>query len=132
MRTFVVTSLTVLMLMCGATAGAGGWRDLRIDASSDSQFNESVQAMRDQLPYPHALLFVLVLHDLKTRFSPTEYRQQLDGLSYKEIAHLASPNAMAEYLGYYALRRVGQPVANPSVAANSGGGAVAPEFYSRP
>ena len=37
MRWFVVTSLTVLMLMCGANAnaGAGGWRDLRIDASSD-------------------------------------------------------------------------------------------------
>jgi hypothetical protein len=132
MRTLVVISLTVLMLVCGASASASGWRDLRIDASSVSTFDDSVQEMRDQLPYPHALLFVLVLHDLKMRFSPTEYRQQLEGLSYEQIAHLASPNVMAEYLGYYALRRVGQPVATPSVAANSAGGAVAPEFYSRP
>ena len=89
MRTFMVASLTVLMLVCGANAGASGWRDLRIDASSDSQFDESVQQMRDELPYHHARLFVLVLNDLKARFSPTEYRQQLNGLSYKQIAQVA-------------------------------------------
>lgn len=106
MRTFVVTSLTVLLLVCGASANARGWRDLRIDASSDARFNESVQQMRDELPYHHARLFVLVLKDLKTRLSPTEYREHLSGLSYKQIAHLASPNVTAEYLASYA--RVGQ------------------------
>ena len=110
MRWFVVTSLTVLMLMCGANAnaGAGGWRDLRIDASSDLRFNASVQQMRDELPYHHARLFGLVLKDLETRFAPAEYRQQLSGLSYKQIAHLAAPNVTAEYLASYA--RAGQSV----------------------
>ncbi len=120
MRRCVVASLTVLMLVCGASASASGWRDLRIDASSDTGFNDSVQQMRDELPYHHALLFVLTLKDLKARFSPMEYREHLNGLAYKQIVRLGSPNVTAEYLGYYALRRVGQPVATPSVADVSG------------
>ena len=109
MRRFVLTSLTVLMLVCGASANARGWRELRIDASNDSQFNDSIQQMRDELPYHHALLFVLTLKDLKARLAPAEYRQQLDGLSYKQIVRLASPNVAADYLAYYAGRTVGQP-----------------------
>ncbi len=109
MRTFVVTSLTVLMLLCNAGANARGWRDLRVDSSSESRFDDSVQQMRDELPYHHALFFTMTLKDLKARFSPAEYRQQLNGLSYKQIAHLASPDVTAEYLAYYAGRSVGQP-----------------------
>ena len=109
MRRLVVAFLTVLILACGANANARGWRDLRIDASSDSRFDDSVQQMRVALPYHHALLFVLTLKDLKARLSPAEYRQQPDGLSYKQIAHLASPNVTAEYLARYAGRPVGQP-----------------------
>ena len=101
MRSFVVTSLTVLMLVCGAGANASGWRDLRIDASSDSRFTDSIQQMRDELPYHRAVLFVIVLKDLKTHLAPAEYRQRLDGLTYKQIAHLASPQATAEYLAHY-------------------------------
>ena len=110
MRSFVVASLTVLMLVCGANAGASGWRDLRIDASSDSRFDASVQQMRDDLPFHHARLFDLVIKDLETRLTPAEYRQQLDGLSYKQIARLATPNVTAEYLAHYAGRPVGQPI----------------------
>src|SRR5260221_101341 len=102
MRTFVVTSITVLLLACGASANASGWRDLRIDASSDSRFTDSVQQMRGELPYHHAVLFVLVLKDLETRFAPAEYHRQLDGLGYKQVVHLASPNVAAEYLAHYA------------------------------
>lgn len=105
MRSLVIASLTVLILVFGANANARGWRDLRIDAN---RFDESIQQMHDQLPFHHARLFDLVVKDLKTRFSPTEYRQQLDGLSYKQIAHLASPNVTAEYLASYA--RAGQSV----------------------
>jgi hypothetical protein len=119
-RTFVVASLAALLLACGASASASGWRDLRIDASSDIRFNDSVQQMRDELPYHHALLFVLTLKDLKTRFSPVEYREHLNGLTHNEIVRLGSPNVTSEYLGYYALRRVGQRLASPSVADVSG------------
>ena len=101
MRSLIVASLMVLTLMYGAHAGASGWRDLRIDASSDSRFDASVQQMRDELPFHHARLFGLVVADLKSRFSPTEYRKQLDGLSYKQIARLASPTVTAQYLASY-------------------------------
>jgi hypothetical protein len=111
------------MLVCAASASARGWRDLRIDASSDSRLNDSVQQMRDELPYHHALLFVLTLKDLKARFSPAEYRQQLDGLGYKQIVRLGSPNVTAEYLAHYSY-------GGPGFSDNSG--AAAPPFYDRP
>jgi hypothetical protein len=100
MRTFVVASLTVLMLVCGASAS--GWRELRIDASSDSRFNDSIQQMRDELPYHRAVVFVLTLKDLKARFSPVEYREHLNGLTYNEIVRLGSPNVTVEYRAYSA------------------------------
>ena len=110
MRSLVVTSFTVLMLVCGTSANAGGWRDLRIDSSSDTRFEESVQQMRDELPYHRAVLFVIVLADLKTHLAPADYRERLDGLTYKQIAHLASPQASAAYLAYYSGRPVGQGI----------------------
>ncbi len=100
MRSFVVASLTVLMLVCATSASARGWRDLRIDASSDSRFTDSIQQMRNELPYNKALLFGLVLTNLETRLAPAEYRQRLDGLTYKQIAHLASPVVRAQYLAH--------------------------------
>ena len=109
MRTFVVASLTVLMLVCGANASARGWRELRIDASSDSRFVDSVQQMRDELPYRRAVVFVLTLKDLKARFSPVEYREHLNGLSYNEIVRLGSPNVTAEYRAYSASLPHGGP-----------------------
>ncbi len=102
MRTLVVTSLTVLMLVCGSSANARGWRDLSIDASSDARFNDSIQQMRDELPYQRAVIFVLTLKDLKARFSPVEYREHLNGLTYKEIVRLGSRDVTAEYRAYSA------------------------------
>ncbi|HVY66573.1 MAG TPA: hypothetical protein VHH11_17260 [Gammaproteobacteria bacterium] len=101
MRSFVVASLAVLMVVCATGVSAREWRNLRIDASSQTRFNESVQQMRDTLPYNRALLFGLVLKDLQARLTPAAYRQQLDGLTYKQIASLASPNVTAEYLAHY-------------------------------
>jgi len=104
MRSFMVVCLTVLMLIVGgyASASPSGWRDLRIDASSDARFNDSIQQLRGQLPYDRAVLFVLTLKDLKGCFSPAEYRELLNGLTYKEIARLGSPNVTAEYRAYSA------------------------------
>jgi hypothetical protein len=101
MRTLVVVSLAASILLGAASANASSWRDLRIDASSDSRFTDSIQQMRDELPYHKALLFVIVLKDLKTHLAPADYRQRLDGLTFKQIAHLASPQATAEYLAHY-------------------------------
>ena len=101
MRSVVVASLTVLMLVWGANASASGWRDQRIDASSDSRFADSIQQMRDELPYSRGVLFVLTLQDLKSRLSPLDYREHLNGLTYKEIVQLGSPSVADQYLTYY-------------------------------
>ena len=110
MRTQVVLSLAASILLGAPSANASSWRDLRIDSTSVSTFEESVQKMRSELPYNKAVLFVIVLKDLKTHLAPAEYRQRLDRLTYKQVAHLASPQATAEYLAYYAGRPVGQGI----------------------
>jgi len=69
------------------------------------------------------VFFVMVLKDLKTRFAPAEYRRQLDGLAYKQIARLASPNATAEYLAYYGRqqsRGAADPTGSPTFQGFSG------------
>ena len=129
MRTQVVVFLAASILLGAASAHASNWRDLRIDASTDSSFTDSIQQMRDELPYHKALLFVIVLKDLKTHLAPAEDRQRLDGLTYKEIANLASPQATAEYLAHYSGRVVGQPI-GPGADPGSSSAAVAPAFSS--
>ena len=126
MRTPVVVSFAALILLGAASANASSWRDLRIDASSDSRLADSIQQMRDELPYHKGVFFVIVLADLKTHLAPEEYRQRLDGLTYRQIAHLASPRAEAAYLAYYGARPVGQGI-GPGADAGSNG-AVAPAF----
>ena len=115
MRSFVVASLTVLTLACAANAGATGWRDLRVDGSGVTQFDDSIQQMRDQLPHNRAVLFVLTLKDLKARFSPAEYRERLNGLTYKEIVRLGSPSVVDDYLAYYGRLHAGH-AADPTGA----------------
>ena len=97
-----------------------------IDAGSITTFDESVQRMRNALPYNRALLFVLVLKDLRARSAPAAYRERLNGLSYKEIARLASPAVTTEYLALYG--------GNAAGALSSGGneGIGAPPFYDHP
>ena len=82
--------------------------------------------MRNALPYNRALLFVLVLKDLRARSAPAAYRERLNGLSYKEIARLASPAVTTEYLALYG--------GNAAGAFSSGGneGIGAPPFYDHP
>ena len=130
MRSFAVVCLTVLMLIVGGHASASGWRDLRIDASSDSRFDGSIQQMRDKLPFHHARLFDLVIKDLKTRLAPAEYRQQLDGLSYKQIARLASPSVNAQYLAWYGGRSVQDPFGSHN--SSEGVQATVPSSFDTP
>ena len=101
MRSFAMASLTILVLVWAAGASARGWRDLRIDASSDSRFDDSVQQMRAELPYNRAVLFEMVLQDLKARFAPAVYRRQLDGLTYRDVVRLASPSVSSSYTMRY-------------------------------
>ncbi len=128
MRTRVLVSSAASILLCAASANASSWRDLRIDASSDSRFTDSVQQMRNELPYHKAVLFGIVLKDLETHLAPAQYRQRLDGLTYKQIAHLASLQANAEFLAHYYGRPVSQGI---GPGADTGFGApAAPAFSS--
>jgi hypothetical protein len=123
MRSLVIVSFAALMTLSAASAVARGWRDLRIDASSDASFTESVQQMRDELPYARAVMFVLVLQDLKAHSTAAECRQRLDGLGYKAIVRLGSPAVWDRYRAYYAmLHRAGGPDASGGFSAGTSGG----------
>jgi hypothetical protein len=48
----------VLAIVLAGSASAAGWRSLRIDASSEQAFNESVGVFREKLPYVRHYVFV--------------------------------------------------------------------------
>ena len=43
-------TVVILGVALAGTASAAGWRSMRIDASSEASFNESVAALQDKLP----------------------------------------------------------------------------------
>ena len=97
-----VRRLTVLSLACLLSAGCAstGWRALRIDATSEDSFGQSVAQFQQQLPYKRLVLFEYSLVDIGGRFTaPGDFRQ-LDGLGYGEIVDLAGPAARQKYLAH--------------------------------
>jgi hypothetical protein len=84
------------------TASAGGWRSLRIDASSEAAFEQSVAELKDKLSPGRRYVFGTTLKDIWARgsqiataeqreYTEADYYRQLDGLSYKEVVTLMDP-----------------------------------------
>jgi hypothetical protein len=98
----VMPLLTVLVL--AGCASMGEWRELRIDGSNESAFDESISRLDAELPYSHRLMFQLALTDIMgteaqssrqtsndgaEAYTKEEYRRQLDGLTYEGVIALA-------------------------------------------
>jgi len=124
--------VTVLALAITSTAGAAGWRSLRIDGSSESTFSQSVAALQEKLPPAHQFVFNYALQDIWTlgtqraeseqrEYTAAEYFRQLDGLTYKDIVTLTDPTgrtALERYRQGYALvgRHAPRGIASPAPA----------------
>jgi hypothetical protein len=98
----------VLAAVVASSAMAAGWRDLRIDASSEDAFARSLDAFKAKLSSsPRAYVFGEALKDIwiqgakaaeaaQRKYSADEYYKAVDGLSYEEVVTLTDPTgAMA-------------------------------------
>ena len=100
-------AIAIAAIALSACASTSSWQDLRIDASSPTSFQESVDAIEAALPYHRGQLFLLALQDIQMTglaaddaFAPKDYLGQLDGLGYDEVLALADatgPTTMQRY-----------------------------------
>jgi hypothetical protein len=115
-------TVAALAFALASTASAAGWRKLRIDASSDTSFQESVALFQDKLSPSRRVAFAMSLEDIwlagsrlaeeqQREYTQADYLRQLDGLGYEQVTKLADPTGekakqyRAEY--YYARARGG-------------------------
>lgn len=85
-----------------AGTAAAGWRDLRIDGSSEASFAESMEAFKEELPRARHYVFVLAMQDIWVQgveaakatdreYTAIEYFRQTNGLKYVEVVTLLDP-----------------------------------------
>jgi hypothetical protein len=95
-------TVAVLAIALAGTAGAAGWKDLRVDASSDEAFAKSLQTFYDELSPERRHVFSQALTDIwlkgtqdgqanQREYTVADYHAQLDGLSYEEVVTLTDP-----------------------------------------
>ena len=92
----------VLALALAGTAGAANWKDLRVDASSEAAFEQSLDVFKEKLSPERQHVFTAALTDIwllgtqkaqadQRQFTVNDYYQQLHGLSYEEVVTLTDP-----------------------------------------
>ena len=96
------TTVFVLALVLASSATAAGWRDLRVDASSEEAFTKSLEAFKEKLSSPRVSVFGEALKDIwiqdamaaeaeQREYTADEFYERIDGLSYEEVITLADP-----------------------------------------
>src|SRR5687768_2779306 len=95
-------TIAVLAVALAGSASAAGWRSLRIDASSEASFSESVAAFQEKLSPVRRYVFASALQDIWVRgtknadaeqreYTESDYLRQLDGLGYDDVVTLTDP-----------------------------------------
>ena len=104
-------TVAVLAVALAGAASAGGWRNLRIDGSSEAAFTESVEVFEEKLPLPKWYALAHALNDIWVEgvaaakaancdYTAGEYFRRTDGLAYDEVVTLLDPTgetAQARY-----------------------------------
>jgi hypothetical protein len=94
--------VAVLAVGLASTASAAKWRDLRVDASSEAAFQQSVAVFDKELSSERRYVFQGALMDIwilgtrnakadQREFTVNDYYQQLHGLSYEEVVTFTDP-----------------------------------------
>ena len=95
-------TFAVLAIALAGTAGAAGWRDLKIDGSSEAAFRRSLEAFDEELSPERHQVFTAALMDIwlqgtaeakadERLYTVSDYHAQLDGLSYEEVVTFTDP-----------------------------------------
>jgi hypothetical protein len=113
-------TVVVLAFALAGSASAAGWRSLRLDATSEAAFEQSVEVFKDKLSPSRRHAFESALQDIwtqrvpsKRQYTQEDYYAELDGLSYEQVVRILDPTGekekqyRAEY--YYARARPQRP-----------------------
>jgi hypothetical protein len=95
-------TFAVLAIALAGSASAAGWRSLRIDASSEASFSESVAVFQEKLSPVRRYVFASALQDIwamgtknadaeQRVYTESDYLRQLDGLGYDAVVTLTDP-----------------------------------------
>ena len=95
-------TVVVLAVAFAGTASAEGWRDLRVDGSSEEAYAQSITALKDALSPRREYVFGEALKDIwnegakaaeseQREYTADEFYRQLDGLRYEEVVTLTDP-----------------------------------------
>jgi hypothetical protein len=115
-----LAAVSFVALLLTACASTTGWRALRIDASSEAAFVQSVTLLQQELPSNRRILFGYAVEDIANRSSsPEAFLGQLDGLGYGEVVDLAGPAARQKYLAHFG-SAAAAPISSPPNAGFTG------------
>jgi uncharacterized membrane protein len=95
-------TMVVLAVAVAGAANAAGWRSLRVDASSEAAFEQSLAEFKDKLSPGRRHVFGAMLKDIwaqgrevaaaeQREYTEADYHRRLDGLSYDEVVTLLDP-----------------------------------------
>jgi hypothetical protein len=95
-------AIAMFAVALAGSASAAGWRSLRVDASSEAAFEQSLAEFKDKLSPARRYVFGEALKDIWIRgnqgaaaeqreYTEADYHRQLNGLSYKEVVTLMDP-----------------------------------------
>ena len=116
-------TFAVLAIALASTAGAAGWRDLKIDGSSEAAFQKSLAAFNEELSRERHQVFTAALMDIwlkgtadakadQREYTVSDYHSQLNGLSYDEVVNFTDPTGKTAEQRYDDAKRT--RIANPS------------------
>jgi len=118
--------VAVLIVALAGTAGAAGWKDLRIDGTSEAAFQRSLTAFNDALSPERHQVFTAALMDIwlqgtaeakinERLYTVSDYHSQLNGLSYEQVVTFTDPTGETAKQRYEQAKRT--KIANPTQPA---------------
>jgi len=96
-------TLAVLAVALAGTASAAGWRSLRVDASSEAAFEQSLAVFKEKLSPARRQVFGEALKDIwvkgsqeaaaeQREYTTADYYRQIGGLGYKQVVNFTDPS----------------------------------------
>jgi hypothetical protein len=96
-------TVALLAVALAGTAGAAGWRSLRVDASSDTAFEQSLAVFKEKLSPARRQVFEEALKDIwvkgtqeaaaeQREYTTADYYRQIGGLGYKQVVNFTDPS----------------------------------------
>jgi len=119
-------TVAVLAIALVGSAGAAGWRDLKIDGTSEAAFQQSLAAFSEELSRERNQVFTAALMDIwlkgtndakadQREYTVSDYHSQLDGLSYDQVVTFTDPSGETAKQRYEDAKR--SKIANPAQPA---------------